>query len=57
MRSGASAGKACGAGGGGALVFYGSSDGDAARLRQAFRAEGLAVIDYAFTAEGLVDED
>jgi D-glycero-alpha-D-manno-heptose-7-phosphate kinase len=57
MRSGASAGKACGAGGGGALVFYASSDGDAARLRQALRAEGLAVIDYAFTAEGLVEED
>jgi D-glycero-alpha-D-manno-heptose-7-phosphate kinase len=57
MRSGASAGKACGAGGGGALVFYASSDGDAARLRQALRTESLAVIDFAFTAEGLVDED
>jgi D-glycero-alpha-D-manno-heptose-7-phosphate kinase len=57
MRSGASAGKACGAGGGGALVFYASSDGDSARLRQAFRAESLAVIDFAFTADGLVDED
>ena len=57
MRSGASAGKACGAGGGGALAFYASSDGDAARLRQALRAESLAVIDFAFTADGLVDED
>jgi D-glycero-alpha-D-manno-heptose-7-phosphate kinase len=57
MRSGASAGKACGAGGGGALVFYASSDGDAARLRQALLTESLAVIDFAFTAEGLVDED
>jgi D-glycero-alpha-D-manno-heptose-7-phosphate kinase len=57
MRSGASAGKACGAGGGGALVFYASSDGDAARLRQSLRAEGLAVTDFAFTPEGLEDED
>lgn len=55
MRSGASAGKACGAGGGGALVFYASSDGDAARLRRALAAAGIAVIDFAFDFEGLVD--
>ena len=57
MRSGASAGKACGAGGGGALVFYASSDGDAISLRRALSGAGVAVIDFAFTFEGLVDED
>lgn len=57
MASGASAGKACGAGGGGALVFYASSDADAAGLRRALRERGIAVIDFAFTSEGLVDED
>jgi D-glycero-alpha-D-manno-heptose-7-phosphate kinase len=57
MRSGASAGKACGAGGGGALVFYASSEGDAARLRRALADAGLAVIGFAFTMEGLVDEE
>ncbi len=57
MRSGASAGKACGAGGGGALVFYASSDGDAISLRRALAGAGVAVIDVAFTFEGLVDED
>jgi D-glycero-alpha-D-manno-heptose-7-phosphate kinase len=57
MRSGASAGKACGAGGGGALVFYASSDGDALSLRRALSGAGVAVIDVAFTFEGLVDED
>jgi D-glycero-alpha-D-manno-heptose-7-phosphate kinase len=56
MRSGASAGKACGAGGGGALVFYASSEGDAASLRRALTAEGISVIDFAFAANGLVDE-
>jgi D-glycero-alpha-D-manno-heptose-7-phosphate kinase len=56
MRSGAAAGKACGAGGGGALVFYASSDGDALRLRRELQGAGLAVIDFAFTSEGLVDD-
>jgi D-glycero-alpha-D-manno-heptose-7-phosphate kinase len=56
MRSGASAGKACGAGGGGALVFYASSDGDAVGLRAALGAAGLSIIDFAFTSEGLEDE-
>ena len=41
MANGASAGKACGAGGGGALVFYASSEGDAVRLRRALTAEKL----------------
>jgi D-glycero-alpha-D-manno-heptose-7-phosphate kinase len=55
MRKGASAGKACGAGGGGALVFYASSDADAVALRQHLRAEGLTVIQFGFVAEGLED--
>jgi D-glycero-alpha-D-manno-heptose-7-phosphate kinase len=57
MRSGASAGKACGAGGGGALVFYASSEGDAVRQRRALANEGLAVIDWAMDVEGLVDDE
>ena len=56
MRSGATAGKACGAGGGGALVFYASSDGDAIALRRALASAGVAMIDVAFDFEGLVDE-
>jgi D-glycero-alpha-D-manno-heptose-7-phosphate kinase len=57
MRSGASAGKACGAGGGGALVFYASSDGDAISLRRALAFAELTVIDVAFAAEGLVEDE
>lgn len=57
MRSGASAGKACGAGGGGALVFYASSEGDAVRLRAELSAAGVSVIEFAFDFEGLVDEE
>ena len=49
-------GKACGAGGGGALVLYASSEGDAVRLRAALREAGVAVIDFAFDFGGLVDE-
>jgi D-glycero-alpha-D-manno-heptose-7-phosphate kinase len=56
MKNGATAGKACGAGGGGALVFYASSDGDAIALRRALSAAGLTVIPFAFDFEGLVDE-
>jgi D-glycero-alpha-D-manno-heptose-7-phosphate kinase len=56
MRKGASAGKACGAGGGGALVFYASSEGDAMSLRRALVAEKIAVIDFAFVMGGLEDE-
>jgi D-glycero-alpha-D-manno-heptose-7-phosphate kinase len=55
MRKGASAGKACGAGGGGALVFYASSDADGVALRQHLRGEGLAVINFGFTSDGLED--
>lgn len=57
LRSGATAGKACGAGGGGALVFYASSAGDAARLRQTLAGVGLTIVDVAFNAEGLEDVD
>jgi D-glycero-alpha-D-manno-heptose-7-phosphate kinase len=57
MRSGASAGKACGAGGGGALVFYASSEGDAVGLRRALSAAGVAVIAFGFSAEGLVEDE
>jgi len=56
MRSGASAGKACGAGGGGALLFYASSEGDALRLKRALRDAGIAVIEFAFEFEGLAEE-
>lgn len=57
MRKGASAGKACGAGGGGALLFYASSDGDAIALRRALTAENLPPIDFSFDSEGLVDDE
>ena len=57
MKHGATAGKACGAGGGGAVVFYASSDGDARGLRRALGDAGLAVIDVAFEFEGLTDEE
>ena len=56
MRSGASAGKACGAGGGGALVFYASSDNGAATLKRALTDARVNVIPFAFTPEGLEDE-
>lgn len=54
-RKGATAGKACGAGGGGALLFYASSDADGVALRQHLRGEGLTIINFGFTAEGLED--
>jgi D-glycero-alpha-D-manno-heptose-7-phosphate kinase len=57
MSNGATAGKACGAGGGGALVFYASSEGNAVLLRRALEAANVSVIDFAFTMEGLVDEE
>ncbi|HXK33191.1 MAG TPA: GHMP kinase [Dehalococcoidia bacterium] len=55
LRSGATAGKACGAGGGGALVFYASSAGDLSRLRQTLASAGLTIVDVAFNATGLED--
>jgi D-glycero-alpha-D-manno-heptose-7-phosphate kinase len=57
MCSGASAGKACGAGGGGALVFYASSEGDALSLRRALAADGLTIIEFAFQFDGLIEDD
>jgi galactokinase/mevalonate kinase-like predicted kinase len=57
MNSGATAGKACGAGGGGALLFYASSEGNAVLLRRALEASNVSIIDFAFTMEGLVDEE
>jgi D-glycero-alpha-D-manno-heptose-7-phosphate kinase len=57
MKKGATAGKACGAGGGGALLFYASSTGDAIALRRALAAADLTVIDVAFDFEGLADEE
>jgi D-glycero-alpha-D-manno-heptose-7-phosphate kinase len=57
MKSGATAGKACGAGGGGALVFYAPSDGAAVQLRRALAAAGIAVIGFAFDFDGLVDDE
>jgi D-glycero-alpha-D-manno-heptose-7-phosphate kinase len=57
MHNGASAGKACGAGGGGGLVFYASSDGDAIGLRRKLVAEGLALIEFVFDFDGLVDDE
>jgi D-glycero-alpha-D-manno-heptose-7-phosphate kinase len=56
MGSGASAGKACGAGGGGAIVFYASSDGSAMQLKRAFEDARLTVIPFRFASEGLEDE-
>jgi galactokinase/mevalonate kinase-like predicted kinase len=55
MRKGATAGKACGAGGGGAVVFYASSDADGVALRQKLRGEGLTVINANFSFQGLED--
>ena len=54
--SGATAGKACGAGGGGALVFYASSAESAIALRRALSEAGVSVIPFGFEAEGLVEE-
>ena len=51
-KSGCSGGKACGAGGGGCLVFYCNPDRmDSAR--RAFRAVGARVIPFRFDFEGL----
>jgi D-glycero-alpha-D-manno-heptose-7-phosphate kinase len=57
MANGATAGKACGAGGGGALVFYTSGADAASSLRTKLRDSDIDVIDFAFAPEGLVDEE
>lgn len=54
-KKGASAAKVCGAGGGGAVVFYCSSEADAVSLRRSLRAEQASVINFTFTDEGLED--
>jgi D-glycero-alpha-D-manno-heptose-7-phosphate kinase len=51
-RFGARGGKACGAGGGGCLVFL-SSSGQSERLRQAFKDRKLQVIDFDFDTYGV----
>lgn len=56
MAAGATAGKACGAGGGGALVFYASSAEAASSVRRALSDAGAQIIDFAYEPEGLVDE-
>ncbi len=56
LANGATAGKACGAGGGGALLFYASSAEAASGLRRELADAGITVIDFAFEAEGLLDE-
>ncbi len=55
MASGATAGKACGAGGGGALVFYASSAESASGLRRALTDAGITLIAFGFEPEGLQD--
>lgn len=57
MKNGASAAKACGAGGGGAVLFYASSEGDAASLGSALGAQGIRTIDFEFDMDGLYDEE
>ncbi|HEX5480291.1 MAG TPA: GHMP kinase [Dehalococcoidia bacterium] len=56
LAAGATAGKACGAGGGGALVFYASSADAATSVRRALSEVGAQIIDFAYEPEGLVDE-
>ncbi len=51
-RNGARGGKACGAGGGGCVVFL-ASQGQAERLRDAFRSRQLQTIDFDFDTYGV----
>ena len=51
-REGALAGKACGAGGGGCLLFYCSYDTQH-KVRKALEAEGVRIIDFQFEPHGL----
>ena len=57
MSNGASAGKACGAGGGGALIFYASSEGDAVSLRRTLMSNNITIIDFTFQFEGLIEDE
>ena len=50
-RYGATAGKACGAGGGGCMVFY--CPGTKPKVRKKLQVEGIQVIDFTFNDTGL----
>lgn len=52
LRHGARGGKACGAGGGGALIFLVAA-GETERLRQALQSRRLQVIDFDFDSYGV----
>jgi len=52
MRSGALGGKACGAGGGGCVVFYAAANREHL-LRKALEEAGVRVIDFEFASHGL----
>lgn len=52
MDNGAVGGKACGAGGGGCLLFYCKPEG-AHKVRQALEAKGVQIIDFNFDVGGL----
>ncbi len=51
-QQGALAGKACGAGGGGCLLFYCSYDTQH-QVRKALEAQGVRIIDFQFEPQGL----
>ncbi|MGQ9630844.1 MAG: GHMP family kinase ATP-binding protein [bacterium] len=52
LKHGALGGKACGAGGGGCLVFY-SRPGREHQVRRALEEEGVRIIDFNFDFQGL----
>lgn len=52
LRNGAIGGKACGAGGGGCLLFL-AADGRAPELRQALTTRGLQNLDFEFDTYGV----
>ena len=51
--AGAISGKACGAGGGGCLLFW-CEEGAASRVAEALADNGAQIIDFALDEEGLV---
>ncbi|MBU0609437.1 MAG: hypothetical protein KKI08_16240 [Armatimonadetes bacterium] len=53
LRGGARAGKVCGAGGGGCVLFLSQPDREGA-VRKALREVGGQVIDFSFDFRGLV---
>jgi D-glycero-alpha-D-manno-heptose-7-phosphate kinase len=54
-KAGAVSGKACGAGGGGCLLFW-SEEGTASRVAAALAEAGTQIIDFALDEQGLVVE-